>query len=159
MAWFDKKSLLTSLASDFGDFFVGTKITPELEVLVETLFSLVGYLAGADHIVTSHEAEFTNKLMRELELPTRGCALALNAFQHGRRREIDVDALLKRFLALYPTDSEIARRLYGATIDVALADERLRPTERIFLEQITARMGYDKAELNRRLGKFADSSK
>lgn len=159
MSWLEKKGLLKLLASDMGDFFIGSKVTPELEVLIESLFGLVGYLAGADRIVTSHEAEFANKLMRELQLPTRGCEAALNAFERGRRREIDVDALLKRFLAMYPADSDVAKRLYGATIDMALADERLRATERVFLEQITTGMGYDKAYLERRLAKFTGPPK
>ena len=113
--------------------------------------SLLGYLAGADSIVTSHEAEFANGLMDQLDLPARGRDLAQGAFLRGRQRKIEVDAELKRFLAEFPAGSTEAGRLYDALVQLAAADGRVRPTERIFLEQVTRGLGFHVEELNRRL--------
>lgn len=145
------KGMLQSLGAALGELFHGGKLEPRQEVSVEVLFGLLGYLAGADSIVTSHEAEFANGLMDQLDLPARGRDLAQGAFLRGRQRKIEVDAELKRFLAEFPAGSTEAGRLYDALVQLAAADGRVRPTERIFLEQVTRGLGFHVEELNRRL--------
>ena len=146
------KGLLGGIGAALGELFHGGKLTPEQEVSVEVLFGLLGYLAGADSIVTSHEADFANQLMDELDLPARGRDMAQAAFIAGRQRKIDVDGELKRFLGVFPTGSAEAGRLYDALLQLAVADGRVRPTERIFLERVTKGLGFSLDALKKRLG-------
>jgi DnaJ-domain-containing protein 1 len=120
--------------------------------LVQVSFGLLGYLAGADSIVTTHEAEFANHLMDEMALPANGRDMAQAAFLAGRQRKIDVDAEMKRFLATFNSGSSEVIKLYDALLQLAIADGRVRPTERIFLEKVTKGLGFSPQALAARLG-------
>lgn len=142
----------TGIVAIFGELFHGGKLQPRQELLVvAVLFGLLGYVGGSDSIITSHEADFANRLMEELDLPARGCELASTAFQAGRKRQLDLDAELQRFLTEYPVGSVEASKLFESAVYLAKADERIRPSERAILERITKRLGFSLAVLDKRL--------
>lgn len=141
----------TSVVALFGELFHGGKLQPRQELLVAVLFELLGYVGGSDSIITSHEANFANRLMEELDLPARGCELAQTSFQAGRKRQLDLDAELQRFVAEFPVGSIEASKLFEAVLHIAKADERIRPPERAILERITKRLGFSLAVLDKRL--------
>lgn len=144
-------TLLRDVRATLGELFTGGRLDPEQEVNVEVLFSMLGYLARADSIVTSHEAEFVNGLMDELELPTRGRELAMHWFERGRKREIDLDEEMRRFLVAHPKGSEELNHLYDSLLRLAGSDGRMRPGERAFLERITAGLGFSVDALDARI--------
>ena len=148
-------TLLRDVRATLGDLFTGGRLDPEQEVNVEVLFGMMGFLARADSIVTSHEAEFVNGLMDELELPTRGRELAMQSFDRGRKREIDLDADMQRFLVAHPKGSEELNHLYDSLLRLAGADGRLRPGERQFLEKVTAGLGFSVSALEARLANLS----
>ncbi len=139
-------SLLRDLGASIGELLGGGKLEPEQNASVEIAFGLLGYLAGIDSIVTSHEAEFINQLMDDLQLPTRARDLAQQAFTRGRKREIDVDREVGRFLQMHPPGSANARRLHDALYRLAAADGRLQPREKTFLDATTAKLGFSEAK-------------
>lgn len=145
----------TGIVALFGELLHGGKMQPRQELLVAVLFGLLGYVGGSDSIITSHEADFANHLMEDLDLPARGCELAQAAFQAGRKRQLDLDAELTRFLSEYPVGSIEASKLFEAVLYIAKADERIRPPERAILERITKRLGFSLAVLDKRI-KAAD---
>lgn len=144
--------LLRGIGAALGELFTGGKLDPKQEVLVQVSFGLLGYLAGADSIVTTHEADFANHLMEEMQLPANGRDIAQTAFVAGRKRQIDVDAEVKRFIATFGTGSAETIKLYDVLLQLAIADGRVRPTERIFLEQVTKGLGFSPQALAARLG-------
>lgn len=146
------RGVLRGIGAALGELFTGGKLEPRQEVLVQVSFGLLGYLAGADSIVTTHEAEFANHLMDEMALPANGRDMAQAAFVAGRQRKIDVDAEMKRFLATFNTGSSEVIKLYDALLQLAIADGRVRPTERIFLEKVTKGLGFSPQALAARLG-------
>ena len=148
-------TLLRDMRATLGDLFTGGRLDPGQEVNVEVLFGMMGYLARADSIVTSHEAEFVNALMDELELPTRGRELAMQSFDRGRKREVDLDTEMQRFLAVHPKGSEQLNHLYDSLLRLAGADGRLRPGERVFLEKVTAGLGFSVSALEGRLANLS----
>lgn len=141
----------------FGDLFASGKIDATLELNLEVLFGLLGALARADSIVTSHETDFVNSLMDELKLPLRGREVAMDSFERGRKKLLDVGNELARFLSVHPSGSAEALRLYDSLLRLAGADGRLRPREREFLTEVTAAMGYPKDMLDTRLKTIATS--
>lgn len=148
-------TLLRDVRATLGDLFTGGRLDPGQEVNVEVLFGLLGYLARADSIVTSHEAEFVNGLMDEIDLPTRGRELAMRSFDRGRKREIDLDVEMQRFLVAHPKGSPELNLLYDSLLRLAGADGRLRPGERQFLEKVTAGLGFSVSALESRLANLA----
>jgi len=148
-------SVLRDLGSALGELFTGGKLDAELHMPVEVAFALFGYLAKADSIITSHEAEFVNGLMEEFNLPTQGLAMARAAFDRGRQRQIDVKSEAQRFLAVYPKGSVELNRLFDTLLKLAAADGRVFPRERKVLEEITAALGFSQETLAARLESIA----
>jgi DnaJ like chaperone protein len=144
-------AVLRDLKGAIGELFTGGKLGEQYHMPVEVVFGLIGYLAKADSIITSHEAEFVNSLMNELNLPTQGRARASAAFDNGRLRKIDVKAEAKRFLAVYPKGSNEHNRLFDALLQLAAADGRVFPRERVVLEEITTALGVPSETLAARL--------
>ena len=145
-------AVLRDIRISLSELFTGGgRLEPREELLVEVLFGLLGVLASADSIVTSHETEFVNGLMDELHLPTRGRELALEWFEKGRRRKLELQPELFRFGKTFPAGSSESARLYDALLRLAAADGRVRPRELQFLEELTTVLGYTKQTLEGRL--------
>lgn len=136
-----------------GDL-IGGKLDPSHELLLRVLFGMLGGLAQADGLVSSEEADYTNALMDELELGARARQLASEAFQLGRRRQIDIEDEIERFLISFPHGSVEVDRLYDSLLRLAAADHRIRPGERVFLERVTIGLGYQAEVLDQRLARI-----
>lgn len=146
--------VLRDLRSAVGELFTGGKLSKERQVPVEVLFSLIGYVAKADSIVTSHEAEFVNTLMDELDLPSGGRALANEAFERGRQRAITIAQEVDRIADVYPAGSSERLQWLDTLIRVAMADGRLFPRERATLEEIAIALGFSADTLRLRLAEL-----
>lgn len=143
-------AVLSGVSSTLGGLFGGAPDAKE-EVSIEVLFGLLGLLAKADSIVTSHETELVNGLMVELKLSSRGKRIAHEAFQRGRNNQLTASYELQRFLDVFPKGSPEVAQLYDGLLRLAAADGRIRQVEREFLVDITKRLGYDLKVLDDRL--------
>ncbi|MEZ5545093.1 MAG: TerB family tellurite resistance protein [Lysobacteraceae bacterium] len=144
--------ILRDLRTAVVEMFGGNKLPEQQQVAVEVLFAFIGFIAKADSIVTSHEAELVNTLMDELELPTHGRAIASAAFERGFRRNLVVATEAERIRAVYPKGSPELSRLLDTLVRVVLADGRLFPRERSTLEEVALALGFDAEAVRRRLG-------
>ena len=144
--------ILKDLRGAVGELFTGGKLAKEREVPVQVLFALTGYVAKADSIVTSHEAEFVNAVMKDMELPSGGLALAnAAAFERGRMRQIDLAHEARRIQELYPAGSSELLHWLDVLVGVAMADGRLFPRERATLEDVGAALGFSAETVRLRL--------
>lgn len=147
--------MFRDLGQGLSHLFGGGKPDSERTLTLEVLFGLLGYLAKLDSLITSHEAEFINRMMDTLKLSMREREIASAALARGRNREIDLVAELQRFRSVHRIGSSEAERLYDALLRLAAADERLRPKERQFLETVTVELGFTLDELDARLARLA----
>ena len=129
----------------------GGTIDPDRQMVLEVLFGLLGYLAKLDSLITSHEADYINQLMDEMKLSMKEREIASTSAQRGKNREIDVKAELSRYRQRYPYGTQECEKLYAALVELAAADDRLRPKERQFLETVTVELGYELKHLDARL--------
>lgn len=143
--------VLRDLRAAMGGLFTGGAFDDKERMPIEVAFGLIGWLAKADGIITSHEAEFANRLMDELDLPTRGRAIANAAFDRGRTRQIDAAQEVGRFLQTYPKGSVELNRLYDTLLRLAAADGRIFARERTALETLTDAFGFSRKLLDVRL--------
>ena len=150
--------VLRDLRGAIGELFTGGKMDEQYHMPVEVAFGLIGWLAKADSIITSHEAEFVNQLMAELNLPTQGKAIASAAFDRGRLRQIDVREESQRFLAKYPRGSVELNRLFDTLLRLAAADGRVFARERAALEELTTALGFSQETLSARIEAIAGKS-
>lgn len=142
---------LHDLSRSLGELFGNSQARDRNAVTVEVLFGLMGLLARADSIVTSHETELVNSLMDDLQLSMRDRQRAFEAFERGRKNECTLAAEMQRFLAQHPKGTPEAARLFDCLVRLAAADERVRPRERAFLEEMAVYLGYDPKTLEERL--------
>lgn len=147
-------AVLRDMGSALGELLGGGKLGQAEEVSTSVLFGLLGALARADSIVTSHETGLVNGLLDELKLSTRGRELALSAFDRGRRNELTLAAELDRLFTVHPRGSEAAAKLFDSLVRLAAADGRIRPREREFLNELTLRLGYDPGLLEDKLRRY-----
>jgi len=143
--------VIRDIKSVVSGLFSGGRLEPEQQIAIDVLFSMLGVVAGADSIVTTHEAEFVNQLMDEIGLSGKGREAAFAAFNSGRRREVDVENDLSKLLAVYPKGSQEVARVFDSLVRIAAADGRMRPSERVILERITVKLGYSPEVLTQRL--------
>lgn len=148
-------AVLRDMGSALGELLGGGKLDAARETSTGVLFGLLGALARADSIVTSHETELVNGLLEELKLSTRGRELALTAFDRGRRNELSLAGELERLFAVHARGSAEAASLFDALVRLAAADGRIRPREREFLNELTLRLGYDPGLLDDKLARYA----
>lgn len=150
-------AVLRDMGSSLGELLGGGKLGQAEEVSTGVLFGLLGALARADSIVTSHETGLVNGLLDELKLSTRGRELALTAFDRGRRNELNLADELDRLFTVHARGSEQAARLFDSLVRLAAADGRIRPREREFLNELTLRLGYDPGLLEDKLRRYAST--
>ena len=146
-----ESSILKDMGKALSELFTFGKLAREQEMPVEVTFGLIGYLAKADRIITSHEAEFINNLMDELDLPTRGRELADAAFERGVARQLDIKHEARRFLAKWPAGSTEVNHLLDTLLRLSASDGRLFPRERAALEELASALGFSETQLDARL--------
>ncbi len=144
------RAVMREVRLALGDF-IGGKLDPSHELMLHILFGMLGALAQADGLVSIEEADYTNTLMDELELGARARQLATEAFQLGRRRQMDLEKEIQRFLISFPHGSVEVDRLFESLVRLAAADHRIRPGERQFLERVTLGLGFLPEVLDQRL--------
>lgn len=144
------RGVMREMRLALGDL-LGGKLEPTEELMLQILFRLLGALAQSDGLVSSEEANYTNSLMDELGLGARARQLATEAFQAGRRRQLDLEDEIQRFLISFPHGSAEVERLYDSLLRLAAADQRIRTGERQFLERVTMALGYPPRAMDQRL--------
>jgi hypothetical protein len=144
-------ALISGFRASLGDMLGGKRPDETQTLNLEVLFGLLGALARADSIVTTHETELIGQLMDELALPTAARSLALEAFERGRSKQLHVGQELFRFLQRFPKGSAEVEQLYETLLRLAAADERIRPREVEFLTEVTRTLGFAPTGLETRL--------
>lgn len=123
---------------------------------IRTRYGLLGELANADRIVTSHEVELVSALMQRDRLSTAACAVALAAFDDGRRNRLHAAALIEQLLRSQPTDATMFGQLFDDLLRMALCDGRLRRAERDWLIDIGSKFNMDAHGIDARLRGLAE---
>ncbi|HET7656467.1 MAG TPA: TerB family tellurite resistance protein [Luteimonas sp.] len=133
------------------DVVGGGRPDADQQLLIEVFFGMMGYVAKADRLVTSHESDVANLIMDEADLSLAARAIAMEAFERGMRRQIDAAALLQRFTAAHPSGSEENDRLHNILLRLAAADGKLDRREYDAMAEITRLLGQPAEVLDARL--------
>lgn len=133
------------------DVVGGGKPDADQQLLIEVFFGMMGYVAKADRLVTSHESDVANLIMDEADLSLAARAIAMESFERGMRRQIDAAALLQRFTAAHPSGSEENDRLHNILLRLAAADGKLDRREYDAMADITRLLGQPAEVLDARL--------
>ena len=126
----------------------------EQQMIIEVFFGMMGYVAKADRLVSSHETDLADAVMNQTDLSMASRKMAMEAFERGMHRNINMRAELIRFTDAHPTGSKHNERLYNVLVQLAASDGRLNPREYETLTQVTAEMGLPAETLDAQLAKY-----
>ncbi len=130
------------------------KPDPEKHMVIEVFFGLMGYLAKADRLVSSHESNLANSLMDEIDLSLAARRIAMESFDRGMRKDIHVDAELLRFTDVHKAGSAEAQRLHEVLVRLVASDGRLSPSEYELMQQVGKDLGVPDAALDAKLTQY-----
>ena len=126
----------------------------EQQVIIEVFFGLMGYVAKADRLVSSHESDLANAIMDDIDLSLAGRHMAMEAFERGMTRNINVRAELLRFTDTHPSGSTHNNRLYDILVRLAASDGRLDQREYDSMVEITRDLDLPASTLDDRLAQY-----
>ena len=133
------------------DVVGGGKPDAAQRLVIEVCFGMMGYVAKADRLVTSHESNVANRVMDETDLSLAAREIAMEAFERGMRRDLDAAAELQRFAAAHPAGSAENDRLHNVLLRLAAADGKLDRREYDAMAQITSQLGQPAEALDSRI--------
>ena len=145
------RSILNDLRLMLGDMLALGRPSPDQQMVIEVFFGMMGYLAKADRLVSSHESNLANLVMDEINLSLAARRIAMEAFDRGMRKDIHIHAELLRFTDAHPPGSEDSKRLYDVLVRLAASDSKLDQREYDVMAQITKALGLPPETLYARL--------
>jgi DnaJ like chaperone protein len=116
-----------------------------------TTFSVMGYIAKANGLVSSQEIAFANAYMDKLNLNTELRQKAQDAFRVGKSSGFDLDAQLSIFKKSCGKRHDLLLLFLEIQIQVAFADGELDNEERIALHNIAKVLGFSAGDLDKLL--------
>jgi uncharacterized tellurite resistance protein B-like protein len=120
---------------------------------IDRRYTVLGALAAADGIVTSHETDWVNALMDRDDLSVAARAVACAAFDAGRRTRGATDAAILALAGGAACGTGGIARLIDDMVVLAVADERLRPSEIAWMHRFAEALGVEPAFVDARLGR------
>lgn len=148
------RGVLNDIRLLLADLLGMGKPDAEQQMIIEVFFGMMGYVAKADRLVSSHETDLADAVMDQTDLSMTGRRMAMEAFERGMQRNINVRGELLRFSDAHPAGSEHSERLYNVLVQLAAADGRLNPREHDTLTQVTQELGLPAEALDARLAQY-----
>lgn len=127
---------------------------PDKQMAIEVFFGLMGYLAKADRLVSSHESNLANGIMDEINLSLAARRIAMEAFDRGMRKDIHIQAELLRFTDVHAAGSAEAERLHNVLVRLVASDGRLNPSEYELMKQVGHDLGIPLETLDAKLAEY-----
>jgi DnaJ like chaperone protein len=129
-----------------GGYDAGERIQT---VFFTTTFSVMGHIAKADGRVSESEIEAARAVMGQMNLNAAQRETAIRMFRQGKRRDFDLQGVLRQFRAECHRRLDLFRVFVEIQLHAALADGRMHAAERHVLETICAELGISRAEFAR----------
>lgn len=121
------------------------------QAFFDTTFSVMGYVAKANGVVSSEEIAFANAYMDKLSLKGALRQQAQNAFREGKTGGFPLQERLKNFTHKCGRRHDLLLMFLEIQIQVAFADGTLDQEERSALHQIAKHLGFSTRDLDRLL--------
>ncbi|WP_426359810.1 co-chaperone DjlA [Pseudocolwellia sp. HL-MZ19] len=121
------------------------------QAFFDTTFSVMGYVAKANGVVSSQEIAFATAYMDKLSLKGALRQQAQDAFREGKSTAFPLDERLKDFTNKCGRRHDLLLMFLEIQIQVAFADGTLDSEERAALHQIAKLLGFSVRDLDRLL--------
>lgn len=117
----------------------------------ETTFLLSGFVAKADGRVSEQEIEHTEQIFQHMNLDQEQRKRAIDLFRRGAAAGFEPRPVISDFLLVCGPQRQLQQTLLLFLISLAMADQKLEPTEKAALESIAVMMGFGSGRLEQLL--------
>lgn len=117
-------------------FFVGT-------------FSVLGYMAKADGVVTDDEIRMAELIMTDMELDAEQRQAAIDLFNQGKHPDFEFDAVMEQLRVELSRRRDLMRAFIEMQLQVALADGAYHAAEQKVIRRISGHLHLGPEELSR----------
>lgn len=117
----------------------------------ETTFLLSGFVAKADGRVSEQEIEHTEQIFQHMNLDQEQRKRAIDLFRQGAAAGFEPRPVISDFLLVCGPQRQLQQTLLLFLISLAMADQKLEPTEKAALESIAVMMGFGSSRLEQLL--------
>jgi len=106
-------------------------------------FSMMGYLAKADGVVTRDEIAMAENVMQQMRLDARQKKVAISLFNKGKSADFPVDQVLQQLRLECHRRGNLLQMFMEILIATALADGALHPGEQRVLQHVAKSLGFN----------------
>ncbi len=117
----------------------------------ETTFLLSGYVAKADGRVSEQEVKHTELIFQQMNLNDTQRKRAIDLFRQGAADGFQLEPVVSAFLQACGSQRQLQQTLLLFLVSLAMADQRIEPSEQAALERIAVLMGFGAARLEQLL--------
>ncbi len=117
----------------------------------EAAFSVMGHVAKAKGQVTESEIQLATIMMQRMNLSPEQRRVAQEAFREGKSSSFPLRSVLKRVKGAAGGRHDLLQFFLELQISAAFADGSIHPNERDVLHVIAEELGFNAAQLERRL--------
>ena len=131
---------------DGADYGAGADVERIQSAFFTTTFSMMGYLAKADGVVTRDEIALAESVMQQMRLNAAQKKVAVSLFNQGKDQAFPVHQVLEQFRRECQRRSNLLQMFLEILIATALADGKLNAVEQRILQETAHAIGYSGAE-------------
>jgi DnaJ like chaperone protein len=110
-------------------------------------FSVMGYLAKADGVVSHVEIASARNIMARMQLDARQRDAAIKLFNEGKQSDFPLDEVLKQFRQECHGRRNLVQMFIEIQVATALADGQLHSAEREVLYHIADTLGFSRQQI------------
>lgn len=144
---FDRGLAQGNFSAGFGGG-VGQRLEIQ-KVFFKTVFSLLGYLAKADGVVSKEEIQATKMVMQQMRLDEKQSKRAIEFFNQGKQTEFNADTCIAEFKSISRNNRALSQMLLEILIFSALSDGSLDSDEEQVLLNLSHQVGYTSQDYQR----------
>lgn len=111
------------------------------QVFFDVSFSVMGYLAKSDGVVSAQEIKVAEKMMRQLNLGVVAKKAAIESFNKGKEPGFDCDAACLRLRKSCQFNPILIKLFLDWQLQAALADGAMGPKKQAVFQRICANLG------------------
>ncbi|VAW92248.1 DnaJ-like protein DjlA [hydrothermal vent metagenome] len=111
------------------------------------LFSVMGYVAKADGVVTQDEIAMAKSVMQQMSLNKTQTRIAIELFNKGKHTGFQLDEILKQLKFECRNQRNVMQMFLEVLLQAAYADGIMHPNEKNVLHHIADELGFTQAEL------------
>lgn len=133
-----------------GSIFSGTQQREKIQsVFLKATFQIIGHVAKSDGVISEHEIQEVERIMKQLKLHGDARKMAIDYFKQGKVADFNLDNAINELLTVIKNQSLLITMFIEIQLQAAYADGYLTDVKRTKLIYVSERLGFDRVAFAR----------